>query len=498
MSLTRRVLGALVRKRAVLLVFAVALLNGAAWSLLTPPFQVPDETAHFAYAQRLAESGLRPGDPGRPEFSSEQTATMRAIGTFGIIGRPLIHPPSTPAASRAARAEIASATRVASRNDGGGPSTATSQPPLYYALLAVPYRLSSNGSLLARLAAMRLASAVIFAFGAAMCALFVEELLPRSPVACVVGGLAVALSPYTAFISSGVNPDSLLLTTSAATLLLVARVIRRGANVRLLAAIVIAVGAGTLTKLTYLSFIPPTLIVAGAVVCRDRSDLLREVREHKRTSAGAVAIALLLPAVLEVWLLATGRSLRAASTGTPSLAPAAVKPANARELISYAWQLFFPRPAFMSDQFGFAAPEHLWVDGFAGRYGWLDYSAPVRAVRGFKFAIVVVAALALISLGAAYRRVLARRFEVVAYSFFAASLAVIIAKAGYDYHRATGFVFEQPRYLFPLAGFYATVIGLACRGLGRRATPLVGLLLVTIMCLHDLSGLFASLARYYG
>ena len=39
---------------------AVALLNGLAWSLITPPFQVPDENAHYAYVQELAERGKLP------------------------------------------------------------------------------------------------------------------------------------------------------------------------------------------------------------------------------------------------------------------------------------------------------------------------------------------------------------------------------------------------------------------------------------------------------
>ena len=41
-----------------LLLAAVAVVL-AAWALFVPPFQVPDENAHFAYVQSLVENGER-------------------------------------------------------------------------------------------------------------------------------------------------------------------------------------------------------------------------------------------------------------------------------------------------------------------------------------------------------------------------------------------------------------------------------------------------------
>src|SRR5947209_5690297 len=38
----------------------VALASALAWSLLVPPFQVPDENAHYAYTQQVAERGTLP------------------------------------------------------------------------------------------------------------------------------------------------------------------------------------------------------------------------------------------------------------------------------------------------------------------------------------------------------------------------------------------------------------------------------------------------------
>jgi hypothetical protein len=49
----------------------IALLNGVAWSIITPPFQGRDEPSHFAYVQQLAETGTLLGS------SKENTKSTR-------------------------------------------------------------------------------------------------------------------------------------------------------------------------------------------------------------------------------------------------------------------------------------------------------------------------------------------------------------------------------------------------------------------------------------
>ena len=56
-------LGSLVRSqlrrmpRAAWVCALVAFLNAACWAVISPPFENPDEPSHFAYVQRLAETG---------------------------------------------------------------------------------------------------------------------------------------------------------------------------------------------------------------------------------------------------------------------------------------------------------------------------------------------------------------------------------------------------------------------------------------------------------
>jgi 4-amino-4-deoxy-L-arabinose transferase-like glycosyltransferase len=475
-------------------VFAVALLNGLAWSLLTPAFQVPDETSHFAYAQYVAETGHRAGTAARPEFSSEQAAVMGAINTFGIIGRPLVRTVATRSGGAQIDRQIEEARDHAARDNGGGPSTASSQPPLFYAIEAVPYRLFAWASLPVRLHAMRALAAVMFALSAALCALFVAELLPSRPWAPLAGGLALALSPYSAFIATGVTPDALLLLVSTAVLYLVVRAFRHGLTRRGAAALGFCVGAGVVTKLTFIGFVPVALLALAVLLWRD----WRRGGGAIGVAAVAIGAGLVLPLLVLAWAVITGGALRPPGTGTPPLPPDQIKPFNAREFLSYTWQVYLPRPGFLVDQFHFSAPYETWIKGFAGRFGWLDYQVPdwvAHLARQIVVVGIALIVLALVRLRAAVRR---HWLELVVLLAFAAVIAIEIAKKGYDYHRQTGLIFEQPRYLFPLAGLYAGAVAVALAGLGRRVARALAVVAIGLFAVHDLTGLMTTLARYYG
>ena len=487
--------------RMVLAVAAVALLNGIAWSLVTPPFQVPDETAHFAYAQHVAETGKRAGEAGHPEFSTEQSQAMAAMATLSIIGRPLVHSPSDEGgAAKAADTQLGAAADDAPRGDGGGPSSASAQPGLYYVIVAVPYKVFAWASLPVRLQAMRIVSALMFALAAAAAALFVAELFPRVRWAPLVGGLAVALSPYTASVAAGVTPDALLLLTGALTLLAVARAFRRGLTVRRAVVLGLVVGAGALTKLTYLAFVGPAAVAFLYLLWRDRARLEERApgtRAPLRVLAAGTGAFLALPILFVAWTKASGMPLNPAGTGT-SLPADQIPAKTLRTELSYAWQLYLPRLPFMTDLFGFWPPDGTWLHGFAGRFGWLDYEIPdwvLRIVRIVVVAGLVLCAATLVRMRAALWR---NRALLAVLTLFVVALFAIIARQGYDYHVTTGFIFEQARYLFPLVGLYAAAVVTATLGLGRRLAPILGCLAVGLFCLHDMAGIFVTLSRYYG
>ena len=85
---------------------------------------------------------------------------------------------------------------AAGRVSSGSAQSSSNNPPLYYALQGIPYGAgAARPVLLDRLALMRLLSVLLFAVTALAAFLFVRELLPGTPWAWTLGGLAVALQP---------------------------------------------------------------------------------------------------------------------------------------------------------------------------------------------------------------------------------------------------------------------------------------------------------------
>lgn len=469
--------------RLIALVFALAFSNGTLFSLLTPIFQVPDETAHFAYVQHFAETGGRPGVLGRPEFSSEQTEAMDALGTLRIIGHPEVKVPDRLLTSI-----------VASREDGGGPSSASGQPPVYYLLEAIPYRLFSASNLVTRVRAMRMVSVLFFAGAAAFCASMLVDLFPDRLWAPLAGGAAVALSPYTAFIASGITPDSLLLMLSAALALLVVRSHNRGLTRRRALMVGFILGCGLSTKLIFLAFLPPIVVsMALLTLLSGRGSLDRSKRVQ--CAVACVSGCLFFALLNALWLrFASGGGVQ--GRGAVDIATNGGSPTNYREIAVYAWQLLLPRLPFMSHQFTYVPLSEIWIDGFAGRYGWLDYRAPEWFQWPFR---TFLTAIALLSGYVATTQVnLLRTWPLTATVVVSVgSLFIVIAKTGFDYRESTGFVFEQPRYLFGLVGLYAAAVAASCGAFGRRGAALAAQLLIVLLLVHDLTGVTQTVLRYY-
>ena len=82
--------------KAAWICFAVALLNGIAWGLITPLFQVPDEAGHVAYVQRIAETGKPPiGKFDTQHFSQEQRKLIDAIHWKAVQRKKDVRVPGT-------------------------------------------------------------------------------------------------------------------------------------------------------------------------------------------------------------------------------------------------------------------------------------------------------------------------------------------------------------------------------------------------------------------
>ncbi len=208
----------------------VALLTATAWSLIIPLFQAPDEPAHVAYAQYLAETGSPPtGDNDKRPFSQQERQLLNAVQWKAVIHRPQNEPPATATAHQLFD-------RLSDHQGdpvgAGGFTSATNNPPLYYAAEAAVYHLTPSSSLPDRIHAMRLLSALLAAVTVLFVFLFLREVVPGTPWAWTVGALAVAFQPMFGFVSGGVNSDNLLFAASAGSLLGPSSIIPAGAHGR--------------------------------------------------------------------------------------------------------------------------------------------------------------------------------------------------------------------------------------------------------------------------
>jgi 4-amino-4-deoxy-L-arabinose transferase-like glycosyltransferase len=153
----------------IVLVFMVI---GALYAVKTPPWQAPDEPAHYNYIAQVAAGGCCPvietGD-----WDSDTLDQLKA-DQFP---------------------ENADLSRIEYEDH---------QPPLYY-LLLVPIYLASGGSLIA----LRLAS-VVLGIGGPLAAYFVvARLLPRQRILGLAAAAFIAFIPQRVAIMASVNNDSL-------------------------------------------------------------------------------------------------------------------------------------------------------------------------------------------------------------------------------------------------------------------------------------------------
>ena len=476
--------------------FLIALVNAAIWGVVVPPFEVPDEVTHFAYAQYLAETGKPPPQTPTPQYSPQEQTALEALDFYSVIGRPQGRAIFTKAEDDVLRARLAA---TPSPLGTGGTSSVTNQPPLYYALAAVPYWLSPSNDILARLQFMRLLSALLAACTVLAVFLFVRELLPGWRWAPTVGALAVAFQPQVDFIAAGVQGDNLLYLTSALTMLMLLRTYKRGLTQRRAVLIGLIVAAGLLAKLTYIALVPgialAVLLLAGRAASKDRRKALLMLATTTMVAAAPV----LLYALLNVTVFHRGSPLAGGVAGATQSTVAGGQVVTLNQSIDYAWELYLPRLWFMHHAYFAKDPVwEIWFNGSIGHFGWLDYTFPAWVYSDARYLFYALAALALSALVQVRRRIMSVLPIFVCFGVMAAGLMGAIGYAGIRYKSSTGDQFEQARYLFPLLSLYAVFIVLAARGLGRRWAPALAGALVVLAMAHGLFAETLTISRYYG
>ena len=461
----------------------VACLNAASWSLITPPLQVPDEPEHVAYVKQLAETGRLPTHTG--SFSLEETVALQDLRLQTAAEEPEYQPISSRAQEQRLQHDLISV--ESSPEKGGYAGVAASQPPLYYALEAIPWSLGVGGTLLDRVELMRLLSALMAGLTALFTYLFVRETLPRAPWAWAVGGLGVALVPLFGFMSGAVNPDSMLIAVTAALFYGLARAFRRGLTRGQAIVLGLLTAIGLLTKLNFAGIAPGVLL--GLTVLSGRA-----ARTQGRSAYLSLAMALALAfGPVALYLAANGTSRVAGLAGTIATLHAPLAE------ISYIWQLYLPRlPGMHADFGGLLTTRQIWFDGYVGLYGWLDTPFPGWVYELALIPAGVIAGLCVREVIARAGALRARAVELVVYCVICVGLMVLIGGASYFRFPGVGAEFGQVRYLLPLLPLVGVVLVLAVRGAGRRWGPAVGVGVVMLFFAHDVFSQLQVVARFYG
>jgi 4-amino-4-deoxy-L-arabinose transferase-like glycosyltransferase len=473
--------------RAAWVCAAIAIINAFCWALILPPFQVPDEPSHFAYVKQLAETGTLPTSHEK-EFAREENLVLDELRESPFM------PPTGTISSRAEHQRFEAALGEAAeeaREGSPAAGVATSQPPFYYALEAIPYLVGYDGNLLTRLELMRLFSALFAGITAMFVFLFVREALPATRIAPTAAGLSIAFAPLLGFMSGSVNPDSLLFAMSALLFWSLAFTFRRGLNYQRAVLIGVITALGLLTKLNFAGMLPGAIVGLAVLATRAPYSLRRPAYRPFAIGAGIAVV----PAVIYVFInLVTNKPTLGAVTTATRLVHGSLFPA-----IEATWRLFLPHLPGMKAYAGGSvfATREIWFNGFVGQYGWVETAFPAwvyTIALWIGIALVVGCVWTLVTLR---RTVLRRAAELAVYAVVAIGLVLLIGFAAFfgGGHEQS---YTQARYLLPLLALFAAGLALAARAGGKRWEAVLGTSIVLALFADDIFSQLLVIARFYG
>jgi len=476
--------------RPLSLLLAVAAIQCVAWSVVIAPMNGPDESAHVAYVQHLAETG---DGPSFNSVGGEQSTEGHAAQAWGDLFATVGNVAARPGWTQAEQDRFAALERSlphSARTDGNQANPVAQNPPLYYAWNAIPYELFRSGSLFTRMAFMRLWNLPLLLATIAFTWLAAGEAFGRRRLAQTVAAGAVGLLPQLDFMSGVVNPDNLLAAAWAAFAWLALAVLRRGPTRGTVLGLAAAAVVSVLTHGRGLAILPPTVLVLAIAFWRVRSG----ERPPKLLLAGSGLAVVAATALAYAYSSAHG----GVSSFGGEISKAAGHSFDVGQFAEYVWQFYLPKLSFMAPKlgppFGY---RQVYIEEFYGTFGSLEVLFPRGVYDALQWASGIGLA-ALVGAVVAARHALRRRLSQVAVlATMLLSTFALLHLSAYRDLLASPEPLLQGRYLFPLLALFGLAIALVCDVLPRRAGAVLATGLLTAGVLLDLSGLGLSLARFY-
>jgi 4-amino-4-deoxy-L-arabinose transferase-like glycosyltransferase len=419
---------------ALLAIIAVLfVILGVLYAIKTPPWQAPDEPAHYNYVAQIAMHGCCP---------------VIEIGDWDSGYLEQLKAEQFPADANLSSIEYED-----------------HQPPLYY-LLLTPVYLLTGGSLIA----LRIAS-LILGIGGPLAAYFVMvRLLPRLPILALAAAAFVAFIPQQVAVMASVNNDSLAETLLGIILVVVVTYLGNpsstepaGQTIPLTescrphaAALGGLLGIAFLTKLTI--YLPATAAIGLAILLRWRGE--------RHTSRW----------LIQQMIWAAGMSFAIGCIWW------------IRDVIVYGWPDFFAQIAHNSvvvgqlrtaqeiatAGLGYYLKEYLSITyhSFWGQFGWMGVPMPDRVYLLIGIFLLVVAFGVTMTFGLFRGRLRLQPWQIagewVLVSVILSSLANLI---GYN----LTFVQFQGRYLYTLLIPGAGLVALGLWGLSQWIGQLIAI-----------------------
>ena len=407
----------------------------AAYALGVPPWNAPDEPAHYNYVRTVATTGelpvLKPGD-----WDAELLERLKSAR----------FPPS----------ESIDSIRYESW-----------QPPLFYLLASPFYQVTSHLPIQDRVAVLRLLSVAISGVTVVLGFFAVRAVFPQDlPLQLAVAGF-VAFLPMRSAIAGSINNDALAEMLATLLLMLAVQTLRTGLRRGRAILLGLIVGAALLTKMTLYGLLPLVLMVAAlSPAARGKGGK----SSRARLLALAVGIALLVAGWWFVRnLMVYGGTDLFGSTRHDQVVVGQPRP----ERLDSAWLTYFGSTLFRS---------------FWGQFGWMGILVDDRIYNG----LGLVSALAALGLVLFLARVIFEKGFVTPHQrssllLMGAAVAVVVAQL--LVFNLT-FIQAQGRYLYPALLPIALFFVLGLRELMAPtharlllALSVVSLALVNVACL---------------
>jgi hypothetical protein len=472
---------------------AVATIQVVAWILVLPPFQGPDEEAHFAYVQYLAETGKKPdryAGSGR-SYSTEEGEAMKWANLLVLRGVLAARPDWTPAAERRWR-EVEASLPAGRSSDGDGPNAAGQNPPLYYALETIPYHLAPGGSFLNRFYVARFTSAFFYVAAVAFMWLIAAELF-RPLWLRTLATAIFALHPKLAMLGALINPDTLLVLIWTVFIYLGLRIIRHGPSPTRLVGAGVTAAASVLTHGRGLAILPALVVLLGIAYLRWRPPIRQT----------------LLVAAIGLGITAAGLAIAGVFTSGVSGEGAAYggllgwlddRSFNVRQFLSYLWQFYLPKLEFMQPSIG--VPGYgfgeVYIQSFYSDFASLEVQYPRFAIDLLQVATMVLL-LGLYTVAVTRLAALKRNWATITFLLLAGlSMVAVLHVSSYTTMLINpGDPVITGRYLFPLLSLLAIAVTVVVAALPRRIGAFATGALVAAGLVLQLSGLGLAFVRFY-